>query len=631
MRGLLCVLVYVLWCATSQAEPHPNQHSEEPHDLDVDPIVIQDNQPESPERDTSASASVISPSPVHPGPIKASDLLRGIPGLQTRVSGSGIGRPATISVRGTDNQQALILLDDVPLNPSIGGGVDLSMLPLSSTGKMEVYRGGSSIFGANAIGGALRFMSHEPSTEPVVRVSAGGGSFGTGFVNTLVSNTSGVAGWVGSASLLQSAGDFPFVDSNGNERIQKNNAVRAGQATLRLSAEVSEGHTLEVINHFSASKRGSPGVEQFPSLFADQENINNVLLLRALSHQVGHPDVSQNSQLWHRFDRFRFSDPAPFVPPAISNQSVSHAVGAFSQWDAYLTNSWLLQGRLEGTVEWATVSRSGAIQQPTRNSGGIAILNEIELMGDVLRIIFSGRLDITEGFSPVPLGKIGLVVSPHNSLVFTANAGRSYRVPSFSELYYDSGNLRGNPSLQPENAWSVDVGAEFRNDWLSIRATGFFLAIQNLILFLPKTAFVIEADDSKQARNFGVEAEVSVHPWPFLRWQSTYTLTDARFVDSGLRLPARSAHQIYCKITFTHPYIEMVADAHWQSDITLDRFEQLREEARWMLGAAVHARPTPRLTASLSAHNLLNKQDAVDSLQQPLSGLSVLGSLTFTM
>lgn len=631
MRGLLCALILAQYfgAAVAYANPHPN--SDPPPELGLDPVVIYDDQQQVPQADTTSTRSVIAPSTQLPTSLGVAGLLRGIPGIQTRGTGNGNGHPAGISVRGTDNQQTLVLLDDVPLNPSIGGGVDFSMLPLISMEKIEVFRGGSAIFGANAVGGALRFSSYVPSKDRLVRVSAGGGSFGAAFITGLVHGKVSPVGWVGAVTLSQSDGEFPFIDSNGNERVQQNNGVRSGHGSLRVSLEDTPGQIFSVINHFSSSKRGSPGVEQFPSRMANQENVNNVLLLRAESLQAGHPDLAQTSQIWHRFDRFQFKDPAPFFPPAIHNVTLSHAVGAFTQWDAYINSTWLLQGRLEGAVEWADVSRSGSEQKPSRTTGGLVIVNEINLLESRFRVVITGRLDLAEGFSPVPLGKLGIVTSPYKSLTFTANAGRAYRIPSFSELYFDSGNLRGNPSLGPEQAWSFDVGAEWSTTGASFRTTGFFIDIQNLILFLPKSAFVIEADDSKHARSLGIEAELELHPWPFLQWRSTYTLTDARFVDTGLRLPARSTHQVYSKVTVTHPYIEASVDAHWQSDMTLDRFEQLREEGRWMLGISIVGHPTPWLSTSVSAHNLLNKQDAVDSLQQPLSGLSVSGALTFTM
>ncbi len=40
-----------------------------------------------------------------------------------------------------------------------------------------------------------------------------------------------------------------------------------------------------------------------------------------------------------------------------------------------------------------------------------------------------------------------------------ANANRSLRLPTFTDLYYDAGNQLGNKNLQPEKAWTASFGA----------------------------------------------------------------------------------------------------------------------------------------------------------------------------
>lgn len=42
-----------------------------------------------------------------------------------------------------------------------------------------------------------------------------------------------------------------------------------------------------------------------------------------------------------------------------------------------------------------------------------------------------------------------------------ANANRSLRLPTFTDLYYDAGNQRGNDALQPEKAWTAALGAAY--------------------------------------------------------------------------------------------------------------------------------------------------------------------------
>ena len=44
-----------------------------------------------------------------------------------------------------------------------------------------------------------------------------------------------------------------------------------------------------------------------------------------------------------------------------------------------------------------------------------------------------------------------------------ANANRSLRLPTFTDLYYDAGNQLGNENLKPEKAWTASLGAAFQH------------------------------------------------------------------------------------------------------------------------------------------------------------------------
>lgn len=46
-----------------------------------------------------------------------------------------------------------------------------------------------------------------------------------------------------------------------------------------------------------------------------------------------------------------------------------------------------------------------------------------------------------------------------------ANANRSLRLPTFTDLYYDAGNQLGNPSLQPEKAWTASFGTSYQHSF----------------------------------------------------------------------------------------------------------------------------------------------------------------------
>lgn len=110
---------------------------------------------------------------------QVSELLRRIPGVDARdrqnlaqdlqLTVRGIGARTTFGVRGLR-----IYVDGIPATMPDGQG-QLSHVPLSALGGVEVLRGPFSALYGNAAGGVLRFWSKPPAPAPEVALSAGAG------------------------------------------------------------------------------------------------------------------------------------------------------------------------------------------------------------------------------------------------------------------------------------------------------------------------------------------------------------------------------------------------------------------------------------------------------------------------
>ncbi|HEY0429654.1 MAG TPA: TonB-dependent receptor [Pyrinomonadaceae bacterium] len=95
------------------------------------------------------------------------DSLRTIPGFRVQQLG-GFGKTANIKTRGLRNQDTAVLLDGIRFRDasSIAGDASafLSDFTLTSVDRLEVLRGsGSSLYGTNAIGGTIDFLTPRPS------------------------------------------------------------------------------------------------------------------------------------------------------------------------------------------------------------------------------------------------------------------------------------------------------------------------------------------------------------------------------------------------------------------------------------------------------------------------------------
>lgn len=599
-------------------------HAEDGEPIEVAPIVVEGSA-ERPARDPMTAGEVLVPGEAG-AQWSVGDLVSGTAGAQLRSAG-GPGQRQTLSVRGADGQQLLVLLDDVPLGSAMGGGVDLALLPLAGLDRVEVYRGGSALLGADAIGGALRLVPGEPPPEPVTRLRAGGGSFGSALASAAHAGRYGDIGVSVAASYLHSEGAFGFEDGNGAARTRANNRSDVAGGSVRVVWRDGDVE-VAVSDHAQGASRGVPGVDQFPTPAAQVTDALNVARVGVMVRDAGAPGLDVAAGAWHRFSLMHFEDPEPWLPPAVENRHVVHGAGAHAEVTYYWGDHQILTGRVEGRGEWGDVQRSGAAaQSPSRGGFGLLLADEVSLADGIVRFTPALRMDVATGFDPVLVPKLGVEVRPVEPLVVRANVGRAYRLPTFEELYYDGGQVRGNPDLHPEDALSIDVGIGVDLGWFRADASWFHLRIANLILFLPKTAFLIEADDGKAAVSQGLEARMEVRPLEGLELSATYTFTDARFEDTGARLPGRSAHQVGGRVGGRVWRLGGWVGTTWQSEMPLDRFGSLVEEDRVMLGAGLDAKVTDWLTLDLEGTNLLDVRGAVDGLQQPLPGLAVLGSV----
>src|SRR5579863_3800964 len=142
------------------------------------------------------SAELLSPADIDANPaMTLDDLLREVPGFSLyRRASSRVANPTTqgVSLRGlgaSGPSRALVLEDGIPMVDPFGGWVYWDRIPRTELSSVEVVRGGASnLYGSDALGGVVQFLSRVPQS-PSVSVDT---SFGT-------ENTPDLSIWTGTA------------------------------------------------------------------------------------------------------------------------------------------------------------------------------------------------------------------------------------------------------------------------------------------------------------------------------------------------------------------------------------------------------------------------------------------------
>lgn len=152
--------------------------------IDAGEVVVTANRGTSRIADVPARVTLISSAAIASRPVATVDeMLSTVPGLNVSRSFGIFSHKSSVTMRGlSGNEQArvLVMIDGVPVNKSDGGSVNWNLLDPAMVERIEVVKGpASSMYGSNAMGGAINIITRRPAGALSGRVTAGYGTFNT--------------------------------------------------------------------------------------------------------------------------------------------------------------------------------------------------------------------------------------------------------------------------------------------------------------------------------------------------------------------------------------------------------------------------------------------------------------------
>ncbi|MEP2434758.1 MAG: TonB-dependent receptor, partial [Polaribacter sp.] len=131
------------------------------------------------------------------------------------------------------------------------------------------------------------------------------------------------------------------------------------------------------------------------------------------------------------------------------------------------------------------------------------------------------KLDITPGvavtyfsdfkFHAFPGLDIGYQIS--DNLKAYGNLGVTYRIPTYTDLYYNDSSTTGNPDLNPEEAFAQEIGLKYDSERFTTSVAIFNRNATNLIDFVrsDETATKYEATNIAEVNTKGFELNADYH------------------------------------------------------------------------------------------------------------------------
>jgi vitamin B12 transporter len=128
----------------------------------------------------ASSFTLITPEQMEERQVRiVSDVLRDVPGVAVSRTGA-VGNFTQVRVRGTESNHVLTLIDGIKASDPFFGEFDYATLLADDVSRVEVLRGQqSALYGSDAIGGVINYITPTGAQDPGIRVRAEGGSMNT--------------------------------------------------------------------------------------------------------------------------------------------------------------------------------------------------------------------------------------------------------------------------------------------------------------------------------------------------------------------------------------------------------------------------------------------------------------------
>lgn len=482
--------------------------------ISLDEVVISATRIPVNTRQFTRITRIISKVEIAASPVRdLADLLEYIPDIDVRQRGPA-GIQADISMRGGTFDQFAVLINGINFNDPQTGHFQMDIpLPLSCIERVEILSGSDvKSLGANAFTGAINIVTRVPAGKRV-QAELYGGQYGYLETGANAENHSGH--W------WQQAG-FNY---------QKSNGYRANTDFQKLNGFFQSGYNHSNINLslMAGGLKKTFGANSFYSAkYPDQFEKTGSCFAAFQADKSGKINIRQS--LYYRlhsdeFSLFRENPPEWYISP---NYHLTQIAG--SKTDAWFSSAlgktaFGLELRHESV--WSTVL--GEISPVAKAVYGISGIeytrfgsrNHLSL--SVEQQMETGRFKWSGGavLHAVRSVKTYLQIYPGLDISYRLNPSirtylsfnRAFRLPTFTELYYQSPTNLGNPSLLPETAWHTEFGTEFRKNGLSAKLIGFYRdATQSIDWVRAGNETVWHSENLGHVRTWGIETGVSYVP-----------------------------------------------------------------------------------------------------------------------
>jgi vitamin B12 transporter len=500
------------------------------------------------------------------------DLLRREGGIQLSRNGAP-GQSAAVLIRGSSASNTLVLIDGVRVGSATLGQTDLAAISLAQVERIEIMRGpGSSLYGADAIGGVVNIVTRRGDGEPYVSGNIALGNRRSGEAGVAVS---------GSDERFDYAASFSAESSDGVSAVLPNDLFGIfnpdDDGFARYGVSLAGGYSWQkgqrIGVSYSASKLRSmfDSAEYPPPSFAPDPSpgFRNRLVTQLTTLQYQGALAGEWTNLLRAsYQTDQLESGANFIS---SYDTTRRQLTAQTTWAPSAQHQWV------AAVDLLTESISSSdYDAPERDNTGL-ILGYTGRFG-AQKLQADLRWDHNSVYDNQTTGKLGWGMDMADGWSVRAVAGTAFRAPTFNDLYFPD---FGVVTLNPERSRSIEAGVNYQAETTSVAATAYYNKVSDLIGYQP------DPNQCPPGLNFGCAGNTArallqgitiqgLRQWGNFQFTLALDWLNAKDRDTDQQLPRRAANQQ----TFAVDYNE----GPWQLGATVLRVSQ-RPDAGVLLPA----------------------------------------------
>ncbi len=495
----------------------------------IDEVVISGDKPSAFHMDGNRVVQIISRDDISKLPVRTlNDLLEYALNADVRQRGADEVQ-ADISLRGGSVEQTLILLNGIRVNDPQTGHHNLDIpVDLSQVERIEILEGsGARQYGANAFCGVINIVTNQPD-KSYLKLGATGGMFGL-FDGTISGSIAG-----------KKTSNFISFSGKTCDGYTRNTDYDVWKGYYSL-AHYFKGGTFNFQVGYSDKSFGANSfyTAKYPDQFEHTKTLFTSIQFTTNGKIKFTPQIYGRKH-HDRFELFRNEAPAWYKS---HNYHMTNVLGGSLnvQFNTALTKTGIkaeyfqemIYSNVLGTAMKDTLNDemdpSGFFTKSAHRSN-ISLSAEHQYHKDSFSFALGllGNYNEDFGFDICPGLDLSYSFKPWIKWYFTAN--KSFRMPTFTDLYYKGPTNKGNPDLKPEKAYAVETGLKFLHKGFFAHASGFYRMGKNIIDWVKQPDSVKwESANITELHTWGFEAAAHISPAEFSKTKCPVTAIDLSY------------------------------------------------------------------------------------------------------